>query len=199
MFTSRAEYRILLRQDNADDRLTEKGRALGLVTDEAYDRYETKVALRSKLCDTLANKLLKLGPLNEILAKVGSTPSAESVKATQALARPQLHLTDLMPLLPEVNRLFAENADLRDEVMESAEIEIKYGGYIQKEKQQAERILRHNNIPLRGKIDYASVTSLSYEAREKLIRIDPATIDQAMRIPGVSPADISILMILLGR
>lgn len=199
MFTSRAEYRILLRQDNADDRLTEKGRALGLVTDEAYGRYKAKVALRAKLCDALANKLLKLGPLNEILAKVGGTPSAESVKAAQALARPQLHLTDLMPLLPEVKRLFAEYPDLRDEVMESAEIEIKYGGYIQKEKQQAERILRHNNIPLRGKIDYASVTSLSYEAREKLIRIDPATIDQAMRIPGVSPADVSILMILLGR
>ncbi len=199
MFTSRAEYRILLRQDNADDRLTEKGRSLGLVTDDAYARYKTKVALRAKLCDTLANKLLRLGPLNEILAKVGGTPSAESVKAAQALARPQLHLTDLMPLMPEVKRLFAGYADLRDEVMESAEIEIKYGGYIQKEKQQAERILRHNNIPLRGKIDYASVTSLSYEAREKLIRIDPATIDQAMRIPGVSPADVSILMILLGR
>lgn len=199
MFTSRAEYRILLRQDNADDRLTEKGRALGLVTDEQYSWYKQKVKLRRRLLDIIDRKLLKMDQLNPILEKLGTTPAAESLRAAQVIARPQVHVDDLLPIMPEVDRIFEGREALAAEVKESAEIEIKYGGYIAKERQQADKILRHNNIPLRGRIDYASVTSLSYEAREKLIRIDPATIDQAMRIPGVSPADISILLVLLGR
>ena len=101
--------------------------------------------------------------------------------------------------MPEISKLSERSGDLTDEILESVEINIKYGGYISKEKQQAEKILRHNNIPLRGRIDYKNVKALSYEAREKLMRIDPATIDQAMRIPGVSPSDISILLVLLGR
>ncbi len=199
MFTSRAEYRILLRQDNADDRLTEKGRGLGLVSDDQYSWYQNKVKLRTKLLEILERKLLKQEVLNPILEKIGTTPATESLRANQVITRPQVHIDDILPLMPEVEKLLDKNKQLADEVKESAEIEIKYGGYIQKERQQADKILRHNNIPIRGRIDYAKVTSLSYEAREKLIKIDPATLDQAMRIPGVSPADISILLVLLGR
>ncbi len=199
MFTSRAEYRILLRQDNADDRLTEKGRGLGLVSDDQYSWYQNKVKLRTKLLEILEHKLLKQEVLNPILEKIGTTPATESLRANQVITRPQVHIDDILPLMPEVEKLLGKNKQLADEVKESAEIEIKYGGYIQKERQQADKILRHNNIPIRGRIDYAKVTSLSYEAREKLIKIDPATLDQAMRIPGVSPADISILLVLLGR
>lgn len=199
MFTSRAEYRILLRQDNADDRLTAKGRAVGSVSDEAASRHETKARLRDDALRILESRLLKMDRLNPILERLGSTPASESIKASQALARPQVHIEDILPLIPDLRRLADEAGDLRAEVLESAEIDIKYGGYIAKEKQQADKMLRHNSIPLRGRIDYQSVKALSFEAREKLARIDPATIDQAMRIPGVSPSDISILLVLLGR
>ena len=199
MFTSRAEYRILLRQDNADDRLTAKGRAVGSVSDEAAHRHATKARLRDDALRILESRLLKMDRLNPILERLGSTPASESIKASQALARPQVHIDDILPLIPDLRRLADEAGDLKSEVLESAEINIKYGGYIAKEKQQADKMLRHNNIPLRGRIDYQSVKALSFEAREKLTRIDPATIDQAMRISGVSPSDISILLVLLGR
>lgn len=199
MFTSRAEYRILLRQDNADERLTEKGRELGLVSDEQYSWYKKKMKMRGRLLGLLERRLLKCEQLNPILEGLGTSEASESLRAEQVLARPQVHIKDLLPVMPELSRLLDEAGEMGDEVSESVEIEIKYGGYIEKERQQADKILRHNNIPLRGRIDYGSVISLSYEAREKLKRIDPATIDQAMRIPGVSPADISILLVLLGR
>ena len=199
MFTSRAEYRILLRQDNADDRLTEKGHAIGSVTEDAYARYIRKKNLRNEALNIVENKLLKMDRLNPVFEKLGTSPVTESIKASQAIARPQVHIYDLIPLMPEISKLSERSGDLTDEILESVEINIKYGGYISKEKQQAEKILRHNNIPLRGRIDYKNVKALSYEAREKLMRIDPATIDQAMRIPGVSPSDISILLVLLGR
>lgn len=199
MFTSRAEYRILLRQDNADDRLTDKGRAVGSVSEEAAHRHATKARLRDDALRILESRLLKMDRLNPILERLGSTPASESIKASQALARPQVHIDDILPLIPDLRRLADEAGDLKSEVLESAEINIKYGGYIAKEKQQADKMLRHNNIPLRGRIDYQSIKALSFEAREKLTRIDPATIDQAMRIPGVSPSDISILLVLLGR
>lgn len=199
MFTSRAEYRILLRQDNADDRLTEKGRALGSVSAEAYERYKTKSKLRDSLISLLENRLLKLDRLNPILTQLGTTPALESQRATQVLSRPQVSLKDLLPIIPQVDKLLSGYDDLREEILESAEIHIKYGGYIAKEKQQAQRVLHSNNIQLKGKIDYDKATALSYEAREKLKRIDPETIEQAQRIPGVSPSDISVLLILLGK
>ena len=199
MFTSRAEYRILLRQDNADDRLTEKGHAIGSVTEDAYARYIRKKNLRNEALNIVENKLLKMDRLNPVFEKLGTSPATESIKASHAIARPQVHISDLIPLMPEISKLSERSGDLSDEILESVEINIKYGGYISKEKQQAEKILRHNKIPLRGRIDYKNVKALSYEAREKLMRIDPATIDQAMRIPGVSPSDISILLVLLGR
>ncbi len=199
MFTSRAEYRILLRQDNADERLTEKGRVLGLVSDEQYSWYKKKMKMRGRLLGILERKLLKRDELNPILEHLGTSETCESLRAEQVLARPQVHVKDLLPVMPEVGRLLDEAGETGEEISESAEIEIKYGGYIEKERLQADKILRHNNIQLRGRIDYSSVMSLSYEAREKLKRIDPATVDQAMRIPGVSPADISILLVLLGR
>ncbi len=199
MFTSRAEYRILLRQDNADDRLTQKGREVGSVSDEAVSRHNLKSSLREEALKIIENKLLKMDKLNPIFERVGTTLSTESIKASLALSRPQVHITDLLPIMSELNKLCDKAGDLRDEVLESVEINVKYGGYILKEKQQAEKMLRHNNIPLRGRIDYKNVKALSYEAREKLTRIDPLTIDQAMRIPGVSPSDISILLVLLGR
>ncbi|MCI5983013.1 MAG: tRNA uridine-5-carboxymethylaminomethyl(34) synthesis enzyme MnmG, partial [Bacteroidales bacterium] len=199
MFTSRAEYRILLRQDNADDRLTEKGRALGSVSAEAYERYKNKSQLRDSLISLLENRLLKLDRLNPILTQLGTTPALESQRATQVLSRPQVSLKDLLPIIPQVDKLLSGYDDLREEILESAEIHIKYGGYIAKEKQQAQRVLHSNNIQLKGKIDYDKATALSYEAREKLKRIDPETIEQAQRIPGVSPSDISVILILLGK
>ncbi len=199
MFTSRAEYRILLRQDNADDRLMQKGRDVSSVSEDAIRRHELKTSLREDALRIIENKLLKMDRLNPILERVGTTPATESIKAGLALSRPQVHISDLLPIIPELNRICDKAGDLRDEVLESVEINVKYGGYIAKEKQQAEKMLRHNNIPLRGRIDYKSVKALSYEAREKLSKIDPATIDQAMRIPGVSPSDISILLVMLGR
>lgn len=199
MFTSRAEYRILLRQDNADDRLTEKGRALGSVSAEANERYKNKSQLRDSLISLLENRLLKLDRLNPILTQLGTTPALESQRATQVLSRPQVSLKDLLPIIPQVDKLLSGYDDLREEILESVEIHIKYGGYIAKEKQQAQRVLHSNNIQLKGKIDYEKATALSYEAREKLKRIDPETIEQAQRIPGVSPSDISVLLILLGK
>ncbi|MGM9999988.1 MAG: tRNA uridine-5-carboxymethylaminomethyl(34) synthesis enzyme MnmG [Marinilabiliaceae bacterium] len=199
MFTSRAEYRILLRQDNADDRLTEKGRALGSVSAEAYERYKNKSQLRDSLISLLENRLLKLDRLNPILTQLGTTPALESQRATQVLSRPQVSLKDLLPIIPQVDKLLSVYDNLREEILESAEIHIKYGGYIAKEKQQAQRVLHSNNIQLKGKIDYDKATALSYEAREKLKRIDPETIEQAQRIPGVSPSDISVILILLGK
>lgn len=199
MFTSRAEYRILLRQDNADDRLTEKGRALGSVSAEAYERYRTKSQLRDSLISLIENRLLKLDRLNPILTQLGTTPALESQRATQVLSRPQVSLKDLLPIIPQVDKLLSGYDNLREEILESAEIHIKYGGYIAKEKQQAQRVLHSNNIQLKGKIDYDKATVLSYEAREKLKRIDPETIEQAQRIPGVSPSDISVILILLGK
>lgn len=199
MFTSRAEYRILLRQDNADDRLTEKGRAVGSVSAEAYERYRTKSQLRDSLISLIENRLLKLDRLNPILTQLGTTPALESQRATQVLSRPQVSLKDLLPIIPQVDKLLSGYDNLREEILESAEIHIKYGGYIAKEKQQAQRVLHSNNIQLKGKIDYDKATALSYEAREKLKRIDPETIEQAQRIPGVSPSDISVILILLGK
>ncbi len=199
MFTSRAEYRILLRQDNADDRLTEKGRALGSVSAEANERYKNKSQLRDSLISLLENRLLKLDRLNPILTQLGTTPALESQRATQVLSRPQVSLKDLLPIIPQVDKLLSGYDDLREEILESVEIHIKYGGYIAKEKQQAQRVLHSNNIQLKGKIDYDKATALSYEAREKLKRIDPETIEQAQRIPGVSPSDISVVLILLGK
>ena len=199
MFTSRAEYRILLRQDNADDRLTEKGRALGSVSAESYERYKNKSQLRDSLISLLENRLLKLDRLNPILTQLGTTPALESQRATQVLSRPQVSLKDLLPIIPQVDKLLSGYDNLREEILESAEIHIKYGGYIAKEKQQAQRVLHSNNIQLKGKIDYDKATALSYEAREKLKRIDPETIEQAQRIPGVSPSDISVILILLGK
>lgn len=199
MFTSRAEYRILLRQDNADDRLMKKGRALGLVDDELYSHYEKKVCLRERLLGFLKRKLFKADEINTVFARIGTTKAVESQKAVNALMRPQVRIADIEVLMPEVKSLFDGAEDLKDEVFESTEIAVKYSGYIAKEREQASKMIRHNSIPLRGRLDYSKISSLSYEAREKLIRIDPATIDQAMRIPGVSPADVSILLVMLGR
>lgn len=199
MFTSRAEYRILLRQDNADDRLMEKGRALGLVDDETFAHYEKKVHLRSRLLGLLELKLFKADEINSVFARVGTTLAVESQKAVSALMRPQVKIADIEALMPELNTIFAGAEDFKAVVFESVEIAVKYSGYIAKEREQASKMIRHNSIPLRGRLDYSKISSLSYEAREKLIRIDPATIDQAMRIPGVSPADISILLVMLGR
>ena len=198
MFTSRAEYRILLRQDNADDRLTPKGRVLGLATAEAESRHGLKVSVREELIGLLERKLLRTEVVNPILERCGSSAVSESQRASQLLLRPQVSLEDLLPVLPEAKRILGRAPeDLRGEVVESAEILVKYGGYIAKARQAADRLLRQGSVRLRGRVDYSQVTALSYEAREKLRRIDPLTIDQAARIPGVSPSDISVLMVLL--
>lgn len=199
MFTSRAEYRIMLRNDNADERLTEKGRALGTVSQEQYDRYQKKISMCERLMTTISERLIKRDVINELLLRCDSTMTSESLKAVQVLQRPQIHITDLIPLTRGAQAILDEDPTLADEVMESVEIKVKYGGYIQAEIRNAEKAYRNHNIPLKGKIDYSQVKSLSFEAREKLIKIDPDTIWQASRIPGVSPSDINILLVLLGR
>ena len=201
MFTSRAEHRILLRQDNADERLTPIAYKIGLCDRERYERLEKKVEVSRQLRDALDKSLMRVETLNPILTKCGTTPAVESQVASNVLLRPQVGLKDLLDSLPKALRVLQPVGDelLRREIIESVEINIKYGGYIENERKQAEKVASQNKIKLRGKLDYSTITALSYEAREKLLKIDPLTIDQASRIPGVSPADIQVLLIMLNR
>ncbi len=200
MFTSRAEYRILLRQDNADERLTPIGYKIGLASQERFERLQRKLSLRNQIISILENKLLRVENLNPILIACGSTPAVESQRASQVLLRPQVSLKDILPLLPKVNDILSSvDKNLCEELIDSVEINIKYGGYITKERQTADKLLHQNSIKIRDKFDYMSIDALSYEAREKLTKINPLTIDQAARIPGVSPADIQVLIILLNK
>ena len=200
MFTSRAEFRILLRQDNADERLTQKGRDVGLVSDEQYSVFSEKQNVKSKILSLIKNYNLKAEVVNPLFESKSTDVTSESLSLSRILARPQIMLADLLPLVPPLKRIIdALPSFIRNEVCESVQIEVKYSGYIQKEKQLSEKLRSNSNIILRGHIDYSKVTALSFEAREKLTRIDPLTIDQASRIPGVSPSDISVLLVLLGR
>lgn len=200
MFTSRAEYRILLRQDNADARLTKLGHEIGLVDDERLKRYEDKTTDITKLTETLKTMPVTGEEIDGTLERVGSTPLRHNCKAIDILTRPQITIQPLIEALPKLREeVETIEPTLRDEVLESVEIETKYSGYIERERQQAEKMQRLEKIKIRGRFDYNSMTALSTEARQKLTLHDPETIGRAMRIPGVSPADTNILLMLSGR
>ena len=200
MFTSRAEYRILLRQDDADMRLTEKSYNLGLAKADRYRLLNEKKESRDALINFCANYSIKPQYINDGLEKLGTTPLAHGCKLDTLVLRPQLNLTNLAELVPALKAELDKVPESRkDEIIEAAEILIKYSGYIKREQVIADKINRLENIRIKGKFDYMSIQSLSTEARQKLTRIDPETIAQASRIPGISPNDINILLVLLGR
>ncbi len=195
MFTSRAEYRLLLRQDNADIRLTEKSHKLGLATDERMEKVEDKIKKSQELEDFLRETSLKPHQINPILEEENSNPVDQAYRASQILTRPNITLNKLEKL--EFIRNTSENYS--DEVREQAEINIKYKGYIEKEKENVAKLQRLENIKIPTDFDFSKVSSLSSEAKQKLNKIKPKTIAQANRISGVSPADINVLLIFLGR
>jgi len=200
MFTSRAEHRILLRQDDADVRLTPVGHAAGLVDDRRLHLMEEKRRLRDGLIDLARNTSVKAARVERLLADKGCAPLRQGVKLIDLILRPQLTIADLMPYVAKLQAAVdALPADRRDEIVEAAEILIKYSGYIDREQQIADKLKRLDSVVIEGKIDYPAVKSLSTEARQKLSRQQPHTIGQASRIPGVSPSDVNILLLMMGR
>ena len=201
MFTSRAEHRILLRQDDADMRLTPRGHAIGLATDERYEAMLSKRAQRDGLIEFCRTFSVKSALLNPWLEARGEQPLKQGVKLEDLVLRPGLNLSLLREGVPALDQYIVGNieAERREEIVEAAEILMKYQGYIKREQLNADKLHRLENLKLRGKIDYASVKALSTEARQKLAKIDPETVAQASRIPGISPADVNILLLLLGR
>lgn len=200
MFTSRAEYRILLRQDNADRRLTERGAEVGLVDAERLASFRAKRDAADALVDFCRATTVRAEQVEELLVGAGTTPLRQSVRLAELVTRPQLTLRMLADALPSLaKRISALDPALRDVIVQDAETAIKYGGYIERERQAADKLHRLESIRIRGRFDYSAMKSLSTEARQKLERVDPLTIAQASRIPGVSPADINILLMLSGR
>ncbi len=199
MFTSRAEYRILLRQDNADERLTPVAGKIGTATPEMLSRLKEKVEAREELIGFLKNCTISPGDINSLLKEKGTSLLTQKVKAISLATRPQIALEELLPMLTGYNRLKYFGSGRESEIIEAAEISIKYSGYLEREKNVAEKIRRLENIRIGTDIDYSELTSISTEGREKLARIKPETIGQASRISGVSSSDISILIMYLGR
>lgn len=201
MFTSRAEYRILLRQDDADMRLTPRGHEIGLVDEERYRLMESKRAQRDGLMEFCRNYSVSASKINPLLEARESSPLKQGVKLMDLVLRPQLTLADLIEHIPALADYVEKNIETerRQEILEAAEILMKYSGYIDREKVVAEKIRRLEDVKLHADFDYSSIKSLSTEARQKLQRIAPTTIAQASRIPGISPSDINILLLLLGR
>lgn len=200
MFTSRAEYRILLRQDDADMRLTEKSYQLGLATAYRKEMLDDKRNYRDQIISFCENYSIKPQYINPGLVRLGTTELAHGCKLYDLVLRPQLGLDNLSELVPALKaELDKIPSSRRSEIVEAAEILIKYNGYIKREQMIADKISRLENIRIKGKFDYSSILSLSTEARQKLARIDPETIAQASRIPGISPSDINILLVMSGR
>lgn len=202
MFTSRAEYRILLRQDDADMRLTERSYRIGLASEERYQLMVSKREKIDNIINFVANFSLKPALINAALEELGTTPLRHGCKLEELLGRPQISLDNItphiVPLQKELERIIA-NDPRRKEIIEAAEILIKYQGYISREQQMAEKMVRLESIKIEGKFDYPNMTQISIEARQKLQAIQPKTLAQASRIPGVSPSDINIMLVLMGR
>lgn len=200
MFTSRAEFRILLRQDDADMRLTPLGHEIGLATEERYRLMVRKCEQRDDLMEFAANRLVKMTPeINRFLEEHGTSPLTASVRLIELIRRPQLGFRILAEAIPALARQFGRIEEgRREEIIQAAEILIKYDGYIRRERELADRQTRLEHVHIPDGFNYSSVNSLSTEARQKLNRIRPATIGQASRIPGVSPADINVLLLLIG-
>ena len=200
MFTSRAEHRILLRQDDADMRLTEKSYRLGLATQERYDLMCSKREQMDALTEFCRQFTVKAAVVNPMLEARGIQPLSQGQRLYDLLLRPQVNMTMLAEALPELRAQLGNLEETRrDEIIEAAEIAIKYQGYIERETLIADRVARLDNVTLKGKFDYSQILQISTEARQKLQAIDPETVGQASRIPGVSPSDINILLALLGR
>ena len=199
MFTSRAEYRILLRQDDADRRLTERSFELGLATKERYDWWMEKKRRIEEIERFCKDFPIKPKLINGQLEALGTTPLQFGVKLEDLVARPQLNLHNLSEIIPELKELFDKLENRQQEIIEAAEIRIKYKGYIEREKMVAEKMHRLENIRIKGHFNYNELNGLSTECRQKLTAIDPETLAQASRIPGVSPSDINVLLVLMGR
>ena len=202
MFTSRAEYRILLRQDDADMRLTERSYKLGLATEERYQLMQTKKEKINAIIEFASNFSLKPSLINPSLETLGTTPLRQGCKLEELLGRPQININNIAPHIEpfrkELERILDDDIR-REEIIEAAEIQIKYKGYIYREQQMADKMIRLEKIKIAGKFDYPNMTQISIEARQKLQAIQPVTLAQASRIPGVSPSDINIMLVLMGR
>ena len=199
MFTSRAEYRILLRQDDADARLTERSYEMGLATRERLDHWLTKKQAIEELESFCAQYSVKAAYVNDGLQALGCEPLQRGCKLIDLVMRPQLTLSNLAPLIPALAAKLNGIADRREEIVEAAEVRMKYSGYIRREREIADKIQRLENIRIKGRFNYNDIQSLSTEARQKLSRIDPETMAQASRIPGVSPSDINVLLVMMNR
>ncbi len=196
MFTSRAEYRILLRSDNADMRLTGKAHDIGLATEERYQRLCKKKEMIARLTEFITNFSIKADLINKGLEELGTTPLVRGCKLATIIERPQVTIESISKYIAPLRKELEKLGNDRDEITEATEIEIKYRGYIERERELAERMIRLENIRIKGRFDYNSIESLSTEARQKLTAIAPDTLAQASRIPGVSPSDINVLLVL---
>ena len=199
MFTSRAEYRILLRQDDADARLTQRAFDLGIATKERYDRWIEKKETIERIISFCKDSPVKPKEINGWLERKGTAPLHTGCKIIDILGRPEITLNDLSEVVPQLKEIIDAPENRKEEIAEAAEIKIKYKGYIDREKVFAEKMHRLEDIKIKDRFDYDSIQSLSIEARQKLTRINPETIAQAGRIPGVSPSDINVLLVMMGR
>ena len=199
MFTSRAEYRILLRQDDADSRLTEKAYELGIAKRDRYDWWMEKKDAIERIIDFCANYPIKKDEINPKLEALGTTPLRAGCKLIDLVARPHLNLQNLSEIIPDLKAAMDAPANRKEEIAEAAEIKMKYKGYIDRERLIADKMHRLENIKIKGRFKYSEILEISTEGRQKLERIDPETLAQASRIPGVSPSDINVLLVLLGR
>ena len=199
MFTSRAEYRILLRSDNADMRLTEKSHSIGLAGDERFLKLCNKKEQIARLTDFICNFSIKADLINKGLEELGTTPLVRGCKLVSLIERPQITIEAIADYIQPLKRELEKLGDEREEIVEATEIEIKYKGYIDRERELAERMIRLENIHIKDKFNYNTIESLSTEARQKLTAINPETLAQASRIPGVSPSDINVLLVLMRK
>ena len=199
MFTSRAEYRILLRQDDADARLTEKAYNIGLADKNRYVQYQNKKQEIDALIDFLKNSSIKPNAINAFLSSKNSSELSHGCKLADLVLRPQLGINDLAEAVPALKERIENIAEIREEIIEGAEIILKYSGYIDRERLIADKLHRLENIYIKDKLDYENIKSISTEARQKLQKINPETIGQASRIPGISPSDVNILLVMMGR
>ena len=199
MFTSRAEYRILLRQDDADARLTEKAYELGIAKRDRYDWWIEKKEAIGRIIEFCANYPIKKDEINPKLEALGTTPLRAGCKLIDLIARPHLNLTNLSEIIPDLKAALDAPANRKEEITEAAEIKMKYKGYIERERLIADKMHRLEDIKIKGRFNYSELHEISTEGRQKLDRIDPETLAQASRIPGVSPSDINVMLVLLGR
>lgn len=199
MFTSRAEYRILLRQDDADARLTKKAYELGIAKRDRYDWWIEKKEAIGRIIEFCANYPIKKDEINPKLEALGTTPLRAGCKLIDLIARPHLNLTNLSEIIPDLKAALDAPANRKEEITEAAEIKMKYKGYIERERLIADKMHRLEDIKIKGRFNYSELHEISTEGRQKLERIDPETLAQASRIPGVSPSDINVMLVLLGR